>query len=118
MKTKNYMLRILFLLINNLRPLYFFMGKNKLEKPSILRDCSPEAEKVHIELLRKAGTAKRFSIMASLTDSMRSLSKRAIDRANPNLSEYERKILFVSLCYGEQMGEKLRKYVQERSISL
>ena len=89
----------------------------KRKKPNILSDCSHEAEKVQIELLRRGGISKRFALMASLTDSMRSLSKRAIDRANPELSEFERKIKFVSLCYGDELGNKLRDYVLKNNIA-
>ncbi len=90
--------------------------KKQQEKPLILNDCSPEAEEVQIELLKKSGVAKRFALMASLTDSMRSLSRRAIDRANPDLSEFEKKIKFVSLCYGDELGIKLRDYVLKNNI--
>lgn len=88
-----------------------------ISKPNILNDCTPEAEKVHIDLLRKGGIAKRFALMASLTDSMRSLSRRAISRANPNLTDFEKKIKFVSLCYGEELGNKFRDYLLKNNIA-
>lgn len=81
-----------------------------------LKDTSPEAEKVQIELLRKAGTAKRFNITLSLSQTAIDLARRALKRANPHLNEFELKILFLSNCYGRELAEKVKTYMVENNI--
>ncbi|NIM78590.1 MAG: hypothetical protein GTO20_07345 [Candidatus Aminicenantes bacterium] len=81
-----------------------------------LKDTTPEAEKVQIELLRKAGTAKRFNITLSLSQTVIDLARRALKRANPDLNEFELKILFLSNCYGRELAEKVKKYMVEKNF--
>jgi hypothetical protein len=81
-----------------------------------LNDTAPEAEKVQIELLRKAGTAKRFNITLSLSQTVIDLARRALKRANPHLNEFELKILFLSNCYGRELAEKVKKFMVENNI--
>ena len=81
-----------------------------------LKDTAPEAEKVQIELLRKAGTAKRFNITLSLSQTVIDLARRALKRANPELSEFDLKILFLSNCYGRELAQKVKKHMIENNI--
>ncbi len=81
-----------------------------------LKDTAPEAEKVQIELLRKAGTAKRFNITLSLSQAVIDLARRALKRANPNLDEFDLKILFLSNCYGRELAQKVKKHMIENNI--
>ena len=79
------------------------------------RDTNPEVEKVLISLLRKCTTAEKFRQVASLSSATMRLSKRAIQRANPHLSQRERDILFVKYHYGDELAERLRKYFEEKT---
>ena len=49
-----------------------------------MNDTSEKAEKVLIELLRKKSVSERLSQVFALSEFVRNLSKRAIQRANPN----------------------------------
>jgi hypothetical protein len=80
----------------------------------MLSDTAPEAEKIQIELLRKASVAERFACTCSLTAAAISLSRRAIARANPHLSAREVDLKFVELHYGKQLATRLRRYVNRR----
>lgn len=73
-------------------------------------DTNPKAEKVQIELIRKASVAERISLVRSLTQTTVQLARRAIKRANPNLSDREIDILFVEIHYGTQLADRLREY--------
>ena len=75
-------------------------------------DTTPQAEKVQIELIRQSSVAKRISIVRSLTQTAMFLSRRAIQRANPSLSEREVDLLFVELHYGKDLAERLRSYME------
>ena len=81
----------------------------------MLSDTHPEAEKVQIDLLRKASTSERFALMCSLTATAISLSRRAIARANPDLSPQEVDLKFVELHYGKELASRVRRYLKRRS---
>ena len=83
---------------------------------SYYQDTSPEVENVQIDLLRKAGPVKRFSIMLSLSQNMIALSKQALRKANPGLSENELTILFIKNCYGIDIAEKVKKRMIEKGM--
>ena len=80
----------------------------------MLSDTSPDAEKVQIELLRKSTVAERFAKVRALTARTVGLSKRALARANPDLSPEDLKLRFVELHYGKELAERVRKYVNSR----
>jgi len=77
-------------------------------------DTHPEAEKFQISLIRKAGTAKRMSLMRSLSKTVIQLSRRAISRANPGLNEEEVNLIFVANNYGDDLAKRLSKYLKQR----
>jgi len=78
----------------------------------MLSDTSPEVERIHVELLRKAGNAERFARMCSLTATAITLSRRAIARAHPDLSPEEVDLKFVELHYGRKLATDLRRYLE------
>jgi hypothetical protein len=75
------------------------------------RDTSPEAERVQIELLRKATVAQRVSLAFSLTESALKQVQRAIRKAHPNASEEELRLIFVEVHYGKELADRLRAYL-------
>ena len=77
-------------------------------------DTTPEAEKIQIELLRKATISRRMSIVRSLSQTVMYLSRRAIKRANPSFTEREVDIAFVANHYGQDLAERLRIYLKQR----
>lgn len=76
-------------------------------------DTRPEAEDILITLLKKASVAKKFSRVRSLSETTLKLSRRAIARANQNLSEEQIDILFVAHHYGNQIAQNLKKYLAD-----
>jgi hypothetical protein len=77
-------------------------------------DTAPHAEKVQIELIRQSSVARRISIVRSLSQTTMYLSQRAIQRANPSLSEREVDLAFVELHYGKDLSERLRSYMERK----
>ena len=75
-------------------------------------DTSCQAEKVQIALIRKASVAQRISMVRSLSQTTMYLSRRAIQRVNPSLSEQEVSLVFVANHYGEKLAERLRLYMR------
>ncbi len=87
--------------------------KNAPSHSPALTDTSIEAERVQIELLRKATPARRAAIALSLSYTVFNLSRRAVQRANPNAGDFELKLLFLENCYGKDLAEKVKKYMRE-----
>ncbi|MDZ7626743.1 MAG: hypothetical protein U5J96_20135 [Ignavibacteriaceae bacterium] len=79
-------------------------------------DTNPEVERVLISLLRKLNTTQKFEQVISFSSSIIKLSKRAIHRANPDLSEDERKLLFVEYHYGTVLADKLRSFLNQNKL--
>lgn len=73
-------------------------------------DTSPEADAVQLRLLRAATPARRLQIALRLSDTMRHLSRRAIDKAHPRWSEREKDLFFVAVHYGREWAQRLDQY--------
>ena len=76
-------------------------------------DTNPEVERVLISLIRKLSTEEKLNRVLHFSSSIINLSKRAIARANPGLSEVEKNILFVRYHYGGELADKLREYLNQ-----
>jgi hypothetical protein len=76
-------------------------------------DTSQQMEKVCIDLIRKASAAEKFSQVRALSKTTQQLSRRAIRRANKELSEDEIDLIFVSHHYGEKLAARLKKYLSK-----
>lgn len=74
-------------------------------------DTRLEAESVLISLYRKASTAKKFSQIRSLSQTTIQLSRRAIARANKDLTDKQIDIIFVSNHYGKEIATNLENYL-------
>jgi len=75
-------------------------------------DTRPEAEKVLISLLRSANTAQKFAKICSLSQTVIQLSKRAIARANPGLSEEQIELRFIALQHGKELAYNVEKFLE------
>ncbi len=80
----------------------------------MLSDTHVEAEKVWIEMLRRATPTERFAKMLSLTATTISLSRRAVAEANCDLSPEELNLKCVELFYGKELAERLGAYLKSR----
>jgi hypothetical protein len=77
-------------------------------------DTSPEAERVQIELIRKASSAKLFGIVRSFTQSLMFASRQNIRKLHPELNQDELNLLFVELYYGKELAEQVKEYLERR----
>ncbi len=74
-------------------------------------DTHPAAERVQIELLRKATVAQRFRLVRSLSKTTMQLAWRAIERANPGANEDELMVKFVTIHHGPELGDRVRAHL-------
>ena len=80
-----------------------------------MNDTHPEADKVQITLIREANTAKRIARLRSLSRTVVKLSRSAVKRANPDMSQQELDVLFVAYHYGEDLAARFRAYLIQDS---
>ena len=80
-----------------------------------LSDTDEKIEKVQIDLIRQLSTPERVSRLRSLSQTVINLSRRAIRRANPELSENELKYKFLAYNYGYEIAENFKKYMERTS---
>lgn len=79
-------------------------------------DTTPEAEKKQIDLIRESSVSQRMSTVRSLSRTVIYLSRRAIRRARPSLTEREVDIAFVANHYGEELANRLRLYLERQKL--
>ena len=79
-------------------------------------DTHPEAERVQIQLLREAGTARRLALTFSLTQTVLELSREGIRQRYPELTQRERRLKFVALCYGEDLARRVHVDLERRDL--
>ncbi len=72
-------------------------------------DTSPEAERVLIELIRKASIAKRFELVCSWTKSVLQLNQQGILEQHPNASAQELTRLLLAEHYGQMLADAAQK---------
>lgn len=77
-------------------------------------DTDPEAERVQIELMRRAGVGGRVRLAASLTRTVIALARRAIRLSLANPTDEEVGLRFVELHYGRELAEDVRRYLAAR----
>jgi len=82
-----------------------------------LSDTDPKTEKFQISLIRKSSISERISRLRSLTQTAIQLSRRAIKRANPELSEKDLQCKFVEYHYGNKIAVGLKKYLNNKAIN-
>jgi hypothetical protein len=75
------------------------------------QDTPEEIDRIHIELLKRAGNPLRLRKALQLSDLVKKMSRRAIARRHPELSVEELDLLYVEYCYGRELAQKLRAYL-------
>jgi hypothetical protein len=81
-----------------------------------LSDTEANTERIQIALIRNLNISERISRLRSLSQTVISLSRRAIRRANPELSEKELNYKFVAYHYGNEIAEQFKKYLDSRAL--
>jgi hypothetical protein len=79
-----------------------------------LSDTPPAVEAIQLDLLRKAGTARRAALALNLSRSAIRASRRAIARRHPELDEQGVLLRWAELHYGEELAGRVRRYLASR----
>lgn len=78
------------------------------------RDTSPEAHRVQIELLRRAGPVRRFALARSLSRFAIEASRRALRERHPEEDDRWIALRWVEIHYGQDLAAGLRARLEER----
>ena len=79
-------------------------------------DTDPEIEEKLISLIRLSPVSRLLSHMRSLSQTVLSLSRRALSRAHAPRSDREQSVTFVRFFYGEPLAENFRRWLDRVSI--
>lgn len=77
-------------------------------------DTSPEAERVQIELIRKASPARLFGMVRSMSQTMIQASRETLRQLHPDLTPEELNLLFIELYYGKDLAQHVRMYLEKK----
>ena len=77
---------------------------------SLWMDTDPDTEAEMLRLLRTASVARRFELADALTNSVVSLSRRALAKNRPQETEREILLEWVGLHYGPELERELRDF--------
>jgi hypothetical protein len=77
-------------------------------------DTDADVDRFHIELLRRAGVARRAAMAVSLSAQVIGLARRSLRRSSPGATEHEIGIRFVERHYGPELGAELRRFLSTR----
>ncbi len=77
-------------------------------------DTSPEAERIQIELIRKAPITKRFSLLEAWSGFLIEANKQGIRQNHPGASEEEIALIFIANNYGQVLADKVRADLARR----
>jgi hypothetical protein len=77
-------------------------------------DTSPEAERVQIELIRKASPARLFEMVRSMSQTMIQASRQTLRQLHPDATQEDLNLLFIELYYGKDLAQRVRMYLDKR----
>jgi len=77
-------------------------------------DTNLKMEELMISLIRNSSISQKVSKISSLSQTVLQLSRRAIKRANPNLTEKEIKTKYISFHYGDNLANLYNKYLERK----
>ncbi len=78
-------------------------------------DTSPEAERVQIELIRKASPARLFGMVRSMSQTMIQASRQTLRQLHPDVTQEDLNLLFIELYYGKDLAERVRVHLEKRA---
>jgi hypothetical protein len=80
-------------------------------RTAMFSDTSLEIAHMQAKLLSGLSSSERLKKAVDHSQFVRDLSRRAIAKANPQLSELEQRLLFVEIQYGRELANRLRTHL-------
>lgn len=80
---------------------------------ALYSDTSAKAERVQIELLRRAPAWRKIQLVAQLNETVRTLALSGLRQRHPEASPQEVRRLLADLILGESLAEKIYGPIQK-----
>jgi len=87
-------------------------GTGRLGDP--ISDTPAAVAAIQIDILRRAGAGARIALAFSMSRMVCGLSRRAILRAHPGISDDDLAVRFVAAHYGSGLADGLRSHLATR----
>ena len=71
-------------------------------------DTTDDMQNAQLRLLAQMAPTQRVELALRLSRDLINASHRAIERAHPELSESDRRLLFIELHYGKELADEVR----------
>jgi hypothetical protein len=85
--------------------------------PARPADTDADAERVQVELLRRAPIARRLRLACSMTTTVVGAARRALARVQPQAPRRDLDLRFVELHYGADVAAGLRDDLERRDLT-
>lgn len=82
--------------------------------PARSADTDPDAERVQVELFRRASVTRRLQLAQSLSATMKQAALRALAATRPGASHRDLTLRFVQIHYGAELAAGLRADLDRR----
>ncbi len=82
-------------------------GNTKTMSPTPLSDTQPEAERVLLELMRKAPSWRKAHMLGQMYHTMKQLTLSGLRQRHPQASEAELRRRLADLLLGPELAEKV-----------
>ena len=73
-------------------------------------DTNPKVEKIQIELLRKASSARKLQMVTQMNNTVRAFMFAELKQRNPNASSEMLRRKFAELLLGDELARKVYEY--------
>ncbi len=73
-------------------------------------------DRKQLELMRAATPQRRFALARALSAQTLAMTHRAIERANPELDVWQRRLRFVEVQYGAELAAGYRRWLAIRGL--
>ena len=80
---------------------------------ALYSDTSDKAERIQIELLRRAPAWRKIRMVAQMNDTVRTLALSGLRQRHPDASPVELRRLLADLILGEALAEKIYGPIQK-----
>ena len=80
---------------------------------TLFSDTDPKAERVQIELLRRAPVWRKIQMVAQLNETVRTLALSGLRQRHPDASPQALRRLLADLVLGELLAEKIYGPIQK-----
>lgn len=81
-----------------------------------VREPLTRADRIQIELWRRASTDRRSEVAGKLSADVMRLARRAIAEAFPDLDQWGQRVKFIEVHHGRVLAARFERYLERRGL--